>query len=67
MAVMRLANGDLFIWSPTALTDGLRAEVDSLGKVRHLVAPNSLRHGFIADWKRSYPDANLYMHSGSGF
>jgi hypothetical protein len=64
MAVIRLASGDLFIWSPTALTDGLRAEVDSLGKVRHLVAPNSPHHGFIADWKRAYPDAHLYPPPG---
>jgi hypothetical protein len=64
MAVIRLADGDLFIWSPTAPTDGLRAEVDSLGKVRHLVAPNSLHHVFIADWKRAYP--NAYLHAPPG-
>lgn len=64
MAVIRLTNGDLFIWSATALTDALRAEVDSLGRVRHLVAPNSLHHVFIADWKRAYPDASLYAPPG---
>jgi hypothetical protein len=64
MAVIRLANADLFIGSPTALTDGLRAAVDSLGKVRHLVAPNSLHHLFLADWKRAYPDAYLYASPG---
>jgi hypothetical protein len=64
MAVMRLAGGDLFIWSPVALTDDLRADVDSLGRVRHLVAPNSLHHVFIADWKRAYPDA--YLHAAPG-
>ncbi len=64
MAVIRLADGDLFIWSPTALTEGLRAAVESLGKVRHLVAPNSLHHMFLADWKRAYPDA--YLHAAPG-
>lgn len=64
MAVIRLNVGDLFIWSPTALTDRLRAEVESLGKVRHLVAPNLLHHVFIADWKRAYPDAYLYAPPG---
>lgn len=64
MAVIRLDGGDLFIWSPTALTDRLRAEVEALGKVRHLVAPNSLHHLFIADWKRAYPDAYLYAPPG---
>jgi hypothetical protein len=64
MAVIRLTDGDLFIWSPIALTGGLRAEVDSLGNVRHLIAPNSLHHRFLADWKRAYPDARLYAPPG---
>lgn len=64
MAVIRLAGGDLFVWSPVALTDAIRAEVDALGKVRHLVAPNALHHLFIADWKQAYPDARLYAAPG---
>jgi hypothetical protein len=64
MAVIRLANGDLFIWSPIALTDGLRAAVESLGIVRHLVAPNGLHHLFVGDWQRAWPDAALYAPPG---
>lgn len=64
MAVIRLAGGDLFVWSPVALTDAIRAEVDALGKVRHLVAPNALHHLFIADWKQAYPDARIYAAPG---
>lgn len=64
MAAIRLANGDLFIWSPTALTEDLRTELDALGKVRHLISPNSLHHLFIADWKRAYPDALVYAAPG---
>ena len=64
MAVIRLAGGELFIWSPTALTDSLRAEVDSLGRVRHLVAPNSLHHLFLTEWKRAYPDAQVHAPPG---
>jgi hypothetical protein len=64
MAVIRLASGDLFIWSPTALTDALRAEVETLGHVSHLAAPNSLHDVFIADWKRAWPDAHLHAAPG---
>ncbi|RXT17695.1 hypothetical protein B5U98_25720 [Bosea sp. Tri-39] len=64
MAVIRLAGGELFAWSPTALTDELKAELASLGTVRHLIAPNSLHHLFIADWKQAYPDARLYAAPG---
>ncbi|WP_366930207.1 DUF4336 domain-containing protein [uncultured Sphingomonas sp.] len=39
MAVIRLSDGALLIWSPTALSDELQAAVDDLGSVRHLVAP----------------------------
>ena len=64
MAVIRLDGGDLFIWSPVALTDDLRASVDALGPVRHLVAPNTLHHTYIGDWQRAYPEASLYAAPG---
>lgn len=60
MAVMRLANGTLFIWSPTELTPALRTAVDSLGEVRHVVAPNTLHHLFASDWQHAYPHARLH-------
>ena len=64
MAVIRLTNGDLVLWSPTALSDDLRAEVGTLGAVRHLVPPNSLHHTFLGDWQRAYPDAKVYAPPG---
>lgn len=64
MAVIQLSGGGLFIWSPTALTDALRAEVDALGKVGFLIAPNSLHHVFLGDWQRVYPDARVYAPPG---
>lgn len=64
MVVMRLDNGDLFIWSPTALTDALLSTIDTLGTVRHLVAPNSLHHTFLGDWQQAYPEATVYAPPG---
>ncbi len=64
MAVMRLADGGLFIWSPIHLTAPLRSAVDALGPVRHIVAPNSLHHLYLPDWKRAYPDAKLHAPPG---
>ena len=60
MAVIRLATGGLFIWSPVALTDTLRAEIDALGTVAHIVAPNTLHHVFLSDWCRAYPQAKCH-------
>jgi len=64
MAVIRLGSG-LFIWSPTALVPDLRAEVDALGEVRFVAAPNSLHGAFLPDWSKAYPQAALYAAPGS--
>jgi hypothetical protein len=64
MAIIRLSDGGLFLWSPIALTEALRAEVETLGDVRYLIAPNSLHHLFLGDWQRVYPDAKAYAPPG---
>ena len=60
MAVIRLPGGALFIWSPVALCDALRAAVDALGEVRYIIAPNALHHLFVGEWRSAYPAARLY-------
>jgi hypothetical protein len=60
MAVIRLSDGSLLIWSPVALSDALRASVDVLGSIRYLVSPNALHHTFLGAWKSAYPAARLY-------
>jgi hypothetical protein len=59
-AIVRLENGDLWIWSPIKLTADLRAEVDRLGPVRHLVSPNKLHHLYLSEWKAAFPEARLW-------
>jgi hypothetical protein len=60
MAVIRLSDGGLFVWSPIALSDPLRVSIDALGPIRHLVSPNSLHHLFLGEWQSAYPAARLY-------
>jgi hypothetical protein len=64
MVVVQLANGDLFLWSPTESDDGLRVQIDALGPVRHLVSPNKLHYAHIATWKRAYPEATAWASPG---
>lgn len=64
MAVIRLADGGLFLWSPVALTPELKAQVDALGPVRHLVSPTALHNLFLAEWRAAYPQARLYAPPG---
>lgn len=58
--IVRLPDGDLWVWSPIALTDAVRRQVEALGRPRHLVSPNKIHHLFLQDWKAAWPDAKLW-------
>jgi Domain of unknown function (DUF4336) len=60
MAVAKLSNDSLWVWSPIALTDSLAAAVDDIGPVRHIVSPNKLHHLFLGTWSERWPAARLY-------
>ena len=60
MTVVRLTDGGLFLHSPIRLDDGLRTELDGLGGVRAIVAPNKAHHLFAGDACAAYPNAKLY-------
>jgi hypothetical protein len=64
MAVIRLSRGDLVVWSPTTLSDALRSEVEALGPVRHIIAPNALHHMSTPDWHTAFPDALVHAMPG---
>jgi hypothetical protein len=64
MALARLANGGVWVWSPVALTDELAAAVKELGPVEHIVSPNKLHHLFLAEWAERWPAANVYAPPG---
>jgi hypothetical protein len=65
MAVVRLDDGGLWLWSPIEPEPALVAEVRALGPVRHLVSPNKLHHLFLAAWKAEFPDARLWGTSST--
>lgn len=60
MAVVRLADGSLWLWSPVERTAALESEVRALGPVRHIVSPNKLHYLFLGQWQAAFPDANLW-------
>ena len=64
MAVVRLGDGSLWVWSPIALDDALAAELDAIGPVRELVAPNKLHHLALPEWVARYPEARLHGARG---
>jgi hypothetical protein len=64
MAVARLADGALWVWSPVALTEALADEVQAIGPVRHIVSPNKIHHLFLREWADRWPNARLYAPPG---
>lgn len=64
MVLIRLRDGGLFVWSPIALNDALRSEVQALGTVRLIVAPNSLHHLFVAPWQAAFDGAKTFAAPG---
>lgn len=64
MTVIRLPDGELWIHSPIAWDDALAIRLAEIGRVRHLVAPNSLHYWHIPDWQARYPDARSYGAPG---
>lgn len=64
MAVARLTDGSVWVWSPIALTAELAAAVQAIGPVHHIVSPNKLHHLFLREWAEHWPDAKLYAPPG---
>lgn len=63
MTVVRLDNRRLFIHGPLALSPHLRMQLDALGDVHCVIAPNRFHHFFAGDYA-AYPEARLYLAPG---
>lgn len=64
MTVVRLANGDVWLHSPTKLTEALASEVAALGRVSHLVAPNWIHYAYVGEWQKRFPEAVAWAAPG---
>jgi hypothetical protein len=64
MTVLRLADGGLLLHSPIPIDDPLAAQLEALGPVRHIVAPNKFHHLFLAAARERYPTATLWLAPG---
>src|SRR5690606_33185028 len=61
MTLLRLGDGNLFVHSPTPLTDALRQEIASLGTPRWIIGPNRIHYWWIPEWKRAFPEAGVWL------
>lgn len=60
MTVVRLPSGGLLVHSPIALDPERKREVDALGEVTHIVAPNLFHHLSAGPWAEAYPTAVVH-------
>ena len=64
MTAIRLATGELAVISPIEPRDAIAAQLNELGTVRHIIAPNLYHYLFTADFKKVYPNAILWAVPG---
>lgn len=60
MTVIRLKNGELVIISPIKTDSEMLSELNEIGRVSYIVAPNLYHYLFVADFKALYPKAQLW-------
>ncbi|CAH0533585.1 hypothetical protein VST7929_01455 [Vibrio stylophorae] len=60
MTIVKLSDTTLWVHSPIKLTAELKAQVNAIGKVQYLIAPNHLHHLFLKEWQATYPEAKTY-------
>jgi hypothetical protein len=64
MVIVRLPDGSLFVHSPVPIDEALAREIDALGGVAHVVAPNLHHSRYAAGAKDRYPEAKLWGAPG---
>lgn len=64
MTVVRLKSGGLVLHSPTRFVAELKEELEELGPIAHLVAPNSAHWMFVKQWQDRLPDVSICAAPG---
>lgn len=64
MTVVRLPDGGLWVHSPIAPDAGLFEQIEAIGPVRFLIAPNNLHYWWVPDWTARFPEAVVYGSPG---
>jgi hypothetical protein len=64
MAVLKLDDGGLLLYSPVSMTAERRAALEALGAVAHLYAPNLFHHRWLGEWAAAYPSAKVHAPRG---
>ena len=64
MTVVRLVDRSLLLISPIQITSQIRQQLDDLGTVKYLIAPNLFHYLYLAECKNIYPQALVLAPPG---
>lgn len=64
MTIIRLANHELAVISPIRMDDELTSQLDEIGAIAHIIAPNLYHYFFAAECKAIYPKAIFWAALG---
>ena len=64
MTIVRTGQDGLVLIAPCPIDEGLAREIETLGRVRAVIAPNAFHHFYFLDALRRYPDAVPFMAEG---
>jgi len=62
--LVRLQNGTVAVFSPTALTPEVKETVSALGELKYIAALDLEHHIFLGDWSKAYPTAKILAPEG---
>jgi hypothetical protein len=57
--IIRLTDGTVWVHSPVRFSHALAEQIDGIGSVQYLIAPNLYHHLFIKQWQEHYPHAQV--------
>jgi hypothetical protein len=64
MTVIRLTSNELVVISPIRADNTTISQLNEIGKVSYIIAPNLYHHLFVLDFKTIYPEAQLWVALG---
>jgi hypothetical protein len=64
MTIVRVGDDGLILISPCPIDAALAAEIDALGTVRAVIAPNAFHYLYFVDVAERYPDAARFLAEG---
>jgi len=64
MTIVKLAEGGLWIHSPTALSAELKSQLEQLGPIEFIVSASNGHNLWLKEWQTAFPEAQLYVSAG---